>query len=646
MATLWGHLPESPPAEIIEPALRQIAAQAIAGAGGVAPDVFTGSPAWEAQRRVPQTWGDLLRLLLGGGMTGYIPPERLEQLRTPTGPSMIGRSPEEQAAIAAASVPAVPSRAMFGVEEGMAGLPTPTPTVPTPVTPPTAAPKPKTGERPLYGVVPPKAKEGAAYEALTGEAVPPAEPEEEEMPFALPPFPEGVDFESEMRRIAATAPRTPEEIAGPRPTIPRAPLPLELLRQFSYGMLYGGARGAEEHERRIQAVLDKQYDDKLQMAVAAASEERKAEYAILSNKVEQQKIAEEGYGKYLEHIGRVYPESFTTRPEVLGAAMRLWHMDEKAINEFLASRKRPDGTYDLGKSEVDRKVHAYKTQARAMKIMYPALSEEEIAEIVVTGGFIDHTKRFENRMMSDLAAAQQKGDMKEYNKLLDQFTAYKSAMQKSALRESMDKMTVLYQMKDVIVKNQGQDFFNWLSQSAYASLFGARVPHPSEIEKVTKEKEMTPTEKAKMQEMRLKYTGLPGILVLMYPEQATKEGGILFEQENARKVIDKYNMVKAEVQDMIQKGQTPEKAMKHINKQVSKEEQALLWKMADTTRIYMTSVDPLTGKLRTDPTGRPRSEILRHVMITPDNFLQIIELIDMGETNINIIRYFRTPPTK
>jgi len=528
-------------------------------------------------------------------------------------------------------------------EVGSEMLPSPTPT-----TAPVPKPAPKPGERPIYAAP-------SQADQLSEEAKLVREPKEGEDQFAttftqpgaakpgitgmptLPAPPQMVDYEGEIRKIGGMVPTTAEQMIGPRPDVYKQEHPItEALNQFTYGMLYGGAQGARQHREFLQKKLDQRYDQDLDFAVKGLDQKRQTEYAILKNKMDMRNQQEEGYVKFLEKAIEDNPDSWVTNPEVRRRMMQALHMDEQAIEQYMASAKQADGTYNFGMTQSDKKLYQWKTQARALQIMFPEFDKNDIAEMAVTGQYPDKSKAFENKLQKEMADAVRAKDNNRLQVLMAQWKAYKNTTAKSNLDDYYDQMGTLRTMKDAVVKKYGPEYYNQLESRTIQHYFGG-VPKAEGGAAAD-----TPLNRQREYDLRIRTTGLGGIAAVMYPEEATKEGGILFRQQSMRKAVDNYRSVRTQAQAMLSEGKKDKQVQKFVSSNVPKEDIAMLGEMTIGAQKYILGLDPLTGKTRVDPYGRPRSEVLTKIPLTVDNFMDIIEFIDMGASNAQIINAFST----
>ena len=518
--------------------------------------------------------------------------------------------------------------------------PSPQPIPPTPARPRIVAPPPQVTQapRPQIGTL-------LMEEEMQPEWMlhPQTQPQEQALPttqptqpvlqggFPQPPPPIHSEVEAKLREIAEMSPKTVEEVAGPRPRVSQEMTPTEVLRNIGWGIIYGGAEGTRAHRQKLQERLDQEYQQNLELALSRMKEKQKAEYTILNARLERQKQLEEGYSKFLEKTLEANPDALVTNPNLMAAAMRLWQMDQKGIEDYLKANQQPDGTYKFGMTTAERNLYAAQSRARLLKPffkeMLPNLTDDELAELVVFDKLIDKTKRFENYMQRALADAANSGNTKEYNRLLNMWEEYKEVGVKSNIKEFLKKMELLEEAKKVLSPEE----YRTLRQSAWRAFYD--VPKPEKAEK--------PSAIKTAEELRVENTGLPGVVKTLYPESTLKDGDFLFRMERARRAVEDYQAVVSSAQDLLKRGYSPEQAIKYVQKNLPADTQQQLNILVDGARRYILGVDYQTGKLKTDPQGRPRHELLKYINLDWNNFLDIIEFVDKGVSNADIIKYYR-----
>lgn len=430
---------------------------------------------------------------------------------------------------------------------------------------------------------------------------PPQLPLPSQASMQIPPPPERPDYAGRLRGITDAMPKTTADIL-PRPMAPKFKnIWLEAIR---YALPAAVGQDPAKVETARQHPLDEQWIRDLGVASARLDAKTKAEVQILAQDMVDYNTTNTEYRGLLTELTKRYP-GMAKNPDTLRAIMRTFHVTGKSIDAFMKSMTREDGTVDLGLSPKEQKVQEIKTQVEIMEEFLTGVPRELIIERAFGGGFTRAVDQIKGSLMAiiiDEGAPIAKKELAK--KQLDTLTHLLKASGED--EKIIDKMTLLYKLKDSIVATQGEATYNALVKRTWQQEFGGVPPVPKEEK----------GDKALEEQRRFQYTTTTtGPLARLYAfnpgylKDSTGEAtrgkieewnSAQLKRESGIKQLEFMSKTKplnpAQVEDFWKKSLTP------------KEFETLTEMKQGAKNLIMTDLG--TGKMRVDPKGRPRAEII------------------------------------
>ena len=198
----------------------------------------------------------------------------------------------------------------------------------------------------------------------------------------FPPMPARPDYVGRLRAIAEKYfPTDLENILPKEKVIPEEGMPLlwKLARDFIYAM--SGINPIEEKRKRDQLYFN--YLDRVKQNLSKQGE---LEISALQHEYSEWKEKVDNRQKMLEIVSKIpglttMPDG-TIRPEFLRAVMESYGMSPEEAANFIESRRRADGTIDLGLTTKEKLKIELDNIVRAYKELFPELEDLPNAAII------------------------------------------------------------------------------------------------------------------------------------------------------------------------------------------------------------------------------------------------------------------------